>query len=284
MTIYQAIREAMIRLKDAKIEDSSLKAKLLMEFVLNQPRQYIVVNDIKELTINEEIKYKEYIDKILEGYPIEYITNDKEFMKLNFFVNESVLIPRQDTEILVEETIKLAHENKFTDILDLCTGSGAIAVSLAKYIQNSIITAVDISLDALEVAKKNANKNKVCNRINFIKSDMFLQLQEQEFDMIVSNPPYIKREVIEGLSEEVKKEPHIALDGGEDGLDFYRNIINNSNKYLKEAGYLCLEIGFDQKNDILKILIASDKFEDIYVKKDLYGNDRVIIAKLKVKV
>ena len=165
--------------------------------------------------------------------------------------------------------------------MDLCTGSGAIAVSLAKYIANSEITAVDISQDALNVAKKNAISNDVENQITFISSDMFTNLQEDKFDIIVSNPPYIKKDVIKKLEEQVKREPYIALDGGVDGLEFYRKIINEGYQYLKYKGYLCLEIGFDQKDDVIKLMKEQDRFENIYSKKDLYDNDRIIIARLK---
>ena len=159
------------------------------------------------------------------GVPIEHITHQKEFMKLNFFVDNNVLIPRQDTEILVEEVIKIAKKIKAKNILDLCTGSGAIGISLAKYLPETKIVATDISNDALNIAKKNAVINNVQNQMIFINSDLFRNLETQKFDIIVSNPPYIKTNVIEKLDIQVKNEPNIALDGGEDGLDFYRKII-----------------------------------------------------------
>ena len=162
----------------------------------------------------------------------------QEFMKMNFYVDENVLIPRSDTEILVEEVINISKKINAKKILDLCTGSGAIAISLAKYIENSEITAVDISKKALEIARTNAKNNDVENQITFVESDLFKNLKEDKYDVIVSNPPYIKREVIKKLNKDVQKEPIIALDGGYDGLDFYRKIINESEKYLKFNGYL----------------------------------------------
>lgn len=143
-------------------------------------------------------------------------------MKLSFYVNENVLIPRQDTEVLVEEVISIAKRINAKKILDLCTGSGSIAVSIAKYIENSQITAVDISKEALMVAKKNAKNNNVENQITFVKSDLFNKLGKEKYDIIVSNPPYIKKDVIKKLSKDVQNEPIIALDGGKDGLVFYK--------------------------------------------------------------
>lgn len=280
MTISEAIRKGMIELKNGNIECPNLKSRLLIQFILNQTRQYIIVNDQKEINKQLEKQFFEAIQNIREGIPLEHITHQKEFMKLNFFVDENVLIPRQDTEILVEEVIKIANNENLKKILDLCTGSGAIAVSLAKYIPKSEITAIDISNSALKIAKKNSITNEVQNQITFINSDLFGNLNNQKFDIIVSNPPYIKKDIIKTLDKEVKNEPYIALDGGYDGLDFYRKIINKSYNYLKYGGYLCLEIGFDQKLDVIELLENEEKFTNIYCKKDLCGLDRIIVAKL----
>ena len=281
MTIVEAIKKGMIDLKNANVESPKLKARLLMQFVLNKPRQYVIVNDMENIEESVSNKYFDGIKKIKNGIPLEHITHQKEFMKLNFFVNENVLIPRQDTEILVEEVIKIAQKTHSKKILDLCTGSGAIAVSLAKYLPESEITAIDISKEALNIAKKNAANNEVDKQITFINSDMFDNLKDKKFDMIVSNPPYIKQSVIEELDNEVKKEPYIALNGGEDGLDFYKKIIKESFQYLKYQGYLCLEIGFDQKIDVIELIENEEKFDNTYSKKDLYGMDRIVITQLK---
>ncbi len=281
MTIMESMKKGMIELKNSNIESPKLKSRLLMQFILNKTRQYVIVNDMKELNLNEERRYFEAISKMRKGIPLEHITHQKEFMKLNFFVNENVLIPRQDTEILVEEVIKIAQKTNAKKILDLCTGSGAIAISLAKYLPESEITAIDISNDALKIAKKNAINNHVENQITFINSDMFTNLNKEKFDIIVSNPPYIRREVIEQLDEQVKNEPYIALDGGEDGLYFYRKIIKESYEYLKYNGYICLEIGFDQKIDVIELIENEEKFDNTYSKKDLYGMDRIIITRMK---
>ena len=281
MTISEVIRKGMIELKNENIEEPKLKARLLMQYVLDKPRQYVIVNDMENLNKEQEKKYFTAIKKMKHGVPLEHITHQKEFMKMNFYVDENVLIPRQDTEVLVEETIKIAKLLKAKKILDLCTGSGAIAVSLAKYLTDVSVTAIDISDEALKVAKKNAIKNRVEDRITFINSNMFENLNEEKFDIIVSNPPYIKRKVIEELDEEVKNEPYIALDGGEDGLDFYRTIIKQADEYLKFRGCICLEIGYDQKIDVIEIIENEGKYENTYSKQDLYGNDRIVVTQLK---
>ena len=280
MNIKETMKKGMIDLKINGIEEPKLKARLLMQFILNKPRQYLLVYDNEPLTLRQEVDYFKAIKKIINGVPLQHITHMQEFMKMNFYVNEDVLIPRPDTEILVEEVINIAKRINAKKILDMCTGSGAIAVSLAKYIEDNEITAVDISKKALNVAKKNAKNNEVENQITFIESNLFEKVKTEKYDMIVSNPPYIKKEVMKTLDREVQKEPSIALDGGYDGLDFYRKIINKSDEYLKFNGYLCFEIGYDQKIDVIELIENEEKYIDTYSKKDLYGNDRIIIAKL----
>lgn len=281
MTIEEAIKKGMLELKNSNIESPKLKSRLLMQFMLNKPRQYVIVNDRKEISLNEKRRYFDAIAKMRRGIPLEYITNQREFMKLNFFVNENVLVPRQDTEVLVEEVIGISQRTNAMKILDLCTGSGAIAVSIAKYIPESKVTAVDISNEALKVAKKNAINNCVESQITFVKSDMFMNLNCDRFDIIVSNPPYIRTDVIGMLDKDVKNEPFIALNGGEDGLYFYKKIVKESFEYLKYRGFLCLEIGYDQKIDVIELIENEEKFQNTYSKKDLYGNDRVIVTQLK---
>ena len=262
---------------------------------------------------DNETQYLEYINQIINGKPLQYITHEQEFMGFKFYVDENVLIPRPDTEILVEEVIKYCNElrnnesedketnkdykeniekepiinkedkniNKKTiKILDLCTGSGAIAVSLAKYIKNVHICAVDISSKALEIAKKNAELNGVKNNIEFIESNLFDKIKERKFDIIVSNPPYIETETIKTLSKDVQSEPKIALDGGKDGLDFYRKIADSGSKYLNRQGYICLEIGYNQRIAVRQILENKKRYVNINCIKDLCGNDRVITAQI----
>ena len=278
MTIKQAITKGMIMLKSNNVESPKLKARLLLQYVLDKPRQYIIVYDNKEFDKQQQWQYFVNIEKLTKGIPLQHITHRQEFMKMDFFVDENVLIPRSDTEILVEEVIKIAQKYNSPRILDLCTGSGAIAISLKKFVPNADITAVDISEKALEIAQKNAEKLEA--KINFVKSDLFDKLDNKKFDIIVSNPPYIRKDEIKKLSEEVQKEPKIALDGGEDGLDFYRIIAEQAINYLKTGSFLCFEIGYNQKNDVIKIIEDEQNYKNTYCKKDLYGNDRIIITQV----
>ena len=281
MLISEAMEKGRIELKSNNIELPKLKSRLLMQYVLGQNRQYVIVHDDEKLEKNMEEKYFANIKKIKEGTPIEHITHQKEFMKLNFYVDSDVLIPRQDTEILVEEVIDIARQINAKRILDLCTGSGAIAVSLAKYLPNVEVTASDISKNALEIANKNAIANEVKDRVNFIQSDLFENIIPEKYDIIVSNPPYIKRKEIKKLDAQVKKEPNIALDGGTDGLDFYRSIINDAYLYLKYGGYLCFEIGFDQRKEVQNLIEQnSEYYKHTYSKKDLYDKDRIVVTRL----
>ena len=280
MTIKETLRKGMIQLKTENVTEPNLKARLIMQYILNKPRQYLIIYDNQVLTLRQEVNYFKAIKRLINGEPIQHITHQQEFMKLNFFVNEDVLIPRPDTEILVEEVIKIARKINAKKILDMCTGSGAIAVSLAKYLDNVEITAVDISEKSLDVAKTNAKNNEIENKITFIESNLFENIVNEKYDIIVSNPPSIRKDVIKTLTKEVQKEPKIALDGGYDGLDFYRKITHQSEEYLKFNGYLCFEIGYDQKKDVIKIINDEKKFTGTYSKKDLCDNDRIIVTRL----
>lgn len=281
MKISEALLEATKILEENNIIDSKQKARRLLAYSLNKSKEYLMVHEDEE--INEKLYnlFFEKINRLKENEPIQYILENQEFMGFDFYVDKNVLIPQPDTENLVEEVIQIAnsfdrYEIKAPKILDLCTGSGAIAISLAKLIPNAIVYASDISKDALKIAEENSIKN--CANVLFLQSDLFKQIfKDYRFEIIVSNPPYIKSEVISNLSKEVQKEPHLALDGGNDGLDFYREIAKESKKYLKEDGYLALEIGYDQRLDVEKIL-EENNFKNIYSRKDLSGNDRVVVA------
>lgn len=255
-------------------------SKMLLKSVLNVETTYLIINSEKEITKEIENKYKKGINDLKSGKPLQYITNKQEFMGLDFYVDENVLIPQPDTEILVEEVLKKIEKlNGKTNVLDICTGSGAIGVSIAKNATNVNVTMSDISENALKVAQKNAKINEVLDKCKFIKSNMFENIKEK-YDVIVSNPPYIKSKIIKTLEKEVQNEPLIALDGGEDGLDFYKIIIQTAYKHLKENGILALEIGYDQKEEVINLIEESNKYINIYCKKDLAGNDRIIICNL----
>ena len=287
MTIKEALTKGMIMLKGSNIESPKLKARLLLQYIIKKPRQYLVIYDNEEIEKKEQWEYFVNIEKLTNGVPLQHITHTQEFMKMDFYVDENVLVPRPDTEILVEEVIKIANKIQNPKILDLCTGSGAIAISLAKSIPNAEVFAIDISNKALEIARKNA-KNLEAN-VKFIKSNLFSKLKKnkleenkvEKFDIIVSNPPYIKKTDINYLSKEVQKEPEIALDGGIDGLDFYRKITKQAIDFLKLGSYLCFEIGYDQKEEVENIIKKYEHYSNTYCKKDLCGNDRVIVTQVR---
>lgn len=280
MNIRDAIVEYSKQL-DIISDTPRLDVEILLQKALGGvDRLYIHLNLSKELEIEQEEIFLRFIEERLKGRPIAYIVNNREFMGLDFYVKEGVLIPRPDTEILVEEIIELCKGKDDLDILDIGTGSGAITVSLAKYIEKSRLTSLDISEIALEIAKKNAKSNGVIDKINFIKSDLFQQIvgTNLKFDIIVSNPPYIRKRDIDELHTQVKDyEPYNALEGGIDGLDFYRNITEQSKNYLKLGGILAYEVGHDQAEEVVKIM-QNNGYNKIYIKKDLQGIDRVVIG------
>ena len=279
MNIKQALEEAKNILKSNNFEDSNIIAKELLSYVLKKDKVYLTINSDTALTDTEYAEFTKYIEQIIDGKPLQYITQKQEFMGMEFFVNEDVLIPQPDTEILVETVLDICkrYSNQSLRILDLCTGSGAIAISLSK-ILNTQVFASDVSTKALEVAEKNNVLNN--SKVEFIESNLFEQINGEKFDIIVSNPPYIKNEEIKLLSKQVQNEPYIALAGGEDGLDFYRKIIDEAYKHINKNGYLCLEIGYDQKEDLIKLIKQNENYEYENSIKDLSNNDRCIIAKI----
>lgn len=221
--------------------------------------------------------------KTIEPFtPLQYIIGKEKFFGLDFLVNEDVFIPRPETEVLVETTLEIVkgtrHETQDTRILDLCTGSGCIAIALTKNALNCKILASDVSDKALEIAKENAILNGVYDKGSFIKSDLFKNI-DGKFDIIVSNPPYIARAEFESIQKEVLREPRLALDGGEDGLSFYRRIFDEAPLYLKRGGYCMVEIGYGQREAVREIMERQGNFKVIDVRKDQYGIDRVITAK-----
>lgn len=275
MILKDAFTEGIRKLKLSNIDAPVITAGAILCHVLGCENTYLYTHDDYVLSKDEYERYCDALNRRIKGEPLQYITGCQEFMSLNFAVDPSVLIPRQDTEILVEYIIEFARQKEKVSILDIGTGSGCIAISLAYYIKNSRVLGVDISKGALEIARKNAHNCGVDERIAFIESNLFKNISPQKFDIIVSNPPYIPNEVIDTLDRQVKDfEPKIALDGGEDGLDFYRKIVKQSVAFLKPKGLLAFEVGFDQAQDVVKIMESS--FKDIKVKKDLAGIERVV--------
>ena len=287
MSIKQELINAIKILKENNIEEPRLKARMILANILKQPKEYLLIHEEEELSLNDIKRYEEEIKKLASNVPIQYIINKQEFMELNFYVDENVLIPQPDTEILVEEVINMCRNincsepEKTIKVLDLCTGSGAIGVSIAKNIKKCEITLSDISCDALKIAQKNSAEvtgDTQNNKIKIIQSDLFEKIEEK-FDIIVSNPPYIETKTIQTLDKEVQMEPRIALDGGEDGLDLYRRIIKEAYKYLYNNGILALEIGYNQKDRVINLLKESNMYKEIYSKKDLSNIDRIIVCR-----
>ncbi|QUH24984.1 peptide chain release factor N(5)-glutamine methyltransferase [Serpentinicella alkaliphila] len=288
MNISQLLKEAREQFEKLQLPTPQLDAEVLLCYFLNKDRSYVHIYPEKEISREICRKFWEAVDKRKNRMPIQYIVNYQQFMGLDFYVDERVLIPRGDTEILVEEVIEIYNKekaNEEVDILDIGTGSGAITISLAKYINKAQVYSVDISEKALEIAKINALNNGVSDRIEFLLGSMFEPLNnkglEKSFDYIVSNPPYIPSKDVLELDEQVKSyEPKLALDGGEDGLDFYRSIIETAPNYLKNGAWLIFEIGYNQGQDLVNLMREKD-FSDISVIKDLAGLDRVVKGKYK---
>ncbi len=273
MVIKEVRRQAIQKLKLANVCDTpALDVAVLMKHVWNTDEIGLVLMNEKPA---EERLVKEFLfllDRRMAGEPIAYLCGEKEFMSCRFFVNSGVLIPRGDTECVVESAASLL-KTKEPAILDIGTGSGCIAISLAKMFPRAKVYAVDLSEQALECAKKNADENKVC--ISFRKMDILTEEPEEMFDLIISNPPYIRTDVIKGLEKDVKDfEPISALDGGEDGLIFYKRIIPLASKHLKKGGILVFEIGFDQGNEVCTLIKQDKSFVAPNIIHDLAGRDR----------
>ncbi|MDE5965597.1 MAG: peptide chain release factor N(5)-glutamine methyltransferase [Lachnospiraceae bacterium] len=283
MNVQDLLSYGKARLLEAGIENGANEAEYFLCHLLQVNRTWIFLHSDAAVSAENESQYRMWISKRCTHYPMQYILGEQPFMEFCFYVNEHVLIPRQDTEILVEQAMKRLKPHMH--ILDLCCGSGCIGLSLAK-LSGACVTLADISEKAIEVAGKNAERLGLTvedgenekNSVRFVVSDIFERIEGQ-YDMIVSNPPYIRSDVIPTLMEEVRDfEPALALDGGGDGLDFYRRIVKEAGSYLNEDGYICFEIGYDQGNDLRQILVAA-RYGDIEIVKDLAGLDRVVLAR-----
>ena len=277
MNYTEAFLLGMQRLKEAQLEEAQLDARLLLEEICGTDHNTLLCHGDREVSEKEEEQYRKTIEQRAQHVPLQHILGYQDFMGLRFHVNEHVLIPRQDTEILVEEAMRYLHDGM--RILDLCTGSGCILLSLLHYSNDCEGTGVDISKEALQVAALNAELLGI--KADFLKSDLYEKVTGK-FDLLVSNPPYIERKVIPTLMEEVREyDPYIALDGGEDGLDFYRRIIGGAQDYLKRGGQILMEIGSGQAQAVSELLREAG-FKEIDVCRDFAGLDRVVSGRLPI--
>lgn len=283
MTLNEMRREGVGSLEGAGINEASVDALILLEQVFGITYDSILIRGNEQVDDDKAEIYRKLISRRCAHVPLQYISGHQEFMGLDFTVNDDVLIPRQDTECLVEEA--LTEINDGMKVLDLCTGSGCVIISIAAYKNDLDAVGTDISGEALEIAERNAGLNK--QKVRFCRGDLYESLHnigeyETKFDAIVSNPPYIRSDVIPTLMEEVREhEPLKALDGGSDGLDFYRRIIEGARHHLTPGGCILFEIGYDQAEAVTE-LFESRGYRDIETVKDYSGNDRVVKARLPI--
>lgn len=284
MNLKEALQVGTECLGQAGIADAPVDARLLLEWVTGISVAEYALDPFRAMTKDQEAVYRDAIEKRRQRIPLQHITGEQEFMGLTFYVNSSVLIPRQDTELLAEEALRRIRPGM--QVLDLCTGSGCIIISLERLAEKRKIsnetnsfTGSDVSFEAIQTASENGRFHGA--KVSFVVSDLFEKL-EGKYDMIVTNPPYIRTDVIAELEEEVRYyDPILALDGKEDGLYFYRRIICQAKEHLNDGGWLLFEIGYDQREAVISLMEASD-YKEISALKDLTGLDRVIIGRYYV--
>lgn len=275
MKISDILKNTAVRLKRADIDTANLDARLLLCEYLQKDKLYLIVNVNEEIYVDDS--FEQLVSRREKHEPMQYILGRAEFYGLNFKVNKNVLIPRPDTEILVEKVIEFVGDNPYT-VLDIGTGSGCIPITVAVNCKNVKAYTVDVSEYATNVAKGNASLNRVEERVSFLNMDILKEFPDIEVDCIVSNPPYIEDDVIPTLMSDVRNfEPYIALSGGADGLVFYRRIAEEGYKILKEGGLIAFEVGHNQAQDVADIL-KNNGFSDIEITKDLAGIGRVVTA------
>ena len=297
LTVKEITSMGAAQLTECGIADAKRDSNTLYCFLVGIPESKMLTE--YQYTLQDILceRYFELIDRRASGEPLQYIVGNTAFMGLPFKVNPSVLIPRQDTETLVEDAISIISkgelrnevfglERRSWEVLDLCTGSGAIGISIAKLLPKTNVTMSDISNEALSVAKENAALNSVNKNVKFVSGNLLEpfhgRLGPKKFDLIISNPPYIPSSVIATLQKEIREhEPMIALDGGDDGLDCYRKLAEEVPKHLKKGGILLMEIGHDQRDAVTKLLEDNGSFVTVRCYKDLAGKDRIIFAKAR---
>jgi len=274
MTILEAVRLGEQTL--AQVPDSRIDAELLLGGVMGMKRLALCLNPARELTDAQEKNYLSALRLRAGRRPLQYILGTQCFYGCELRVDESVLIPRPETETLCERTLTCMEGFRLPKVADVCTGSGAIAVAVKKNRPDAEVWATELSEEALRVARENARRNAA--EIRFLQGDLLSPLQTQRFDIIVSNPPYIKTAELSTLQPEVRREPRMALDGGEDGLRFYRRLAKEAPEYLKRGGRILLELGDGQAGAVTAIFAGTRQFDAICVHKDLFGKQRVLEA------
>ena len=275
MKIADALRRAAEFLKENA--DARRDAALLLGFVLNRERAFLIANDDRDLSDEEIERFFELIERRASGEPIQYITGRQEFFGLEFEVNENVLIPRPETEILVEAAIEILREKENPYFCDVGTGSGCIPISILANLENAKAVAVDISSGALAIARKNAEKHQVAERIEFYESDIFAVFENQKFDLIVSNPPYVPNKDLPDLPREVREhEPHAALFGGDVGTEIITQLLTEAPKFLIENSYLMFEIGFAQ-GEAVRAMVDPNVWQLREILPDLQGIPRIVV-------
>lgn len=271
MTVAQAYRQGAQRLTNAGASDARVNAGWLLSALTGEMRLSLPICT-REMDEETRARYEAGVERMAQGEPLQYVLGTQEFMGCDFHVDARVLIPREDTAALVACAAERVGEDALR-VLDIGTGSGAIAIMVKRLCKNALVTAVDISRDALEVAQENARR--LGADVRFVRSDLFGALAGERFDVIVSNPPYIRTEDVKTLQREVRAEPHNALDGGADGLDFYRRIIAAAGDFLAPGGMLCFEVGYDQAQDV-RARMDEQGFSHTGTRTDLNGIDRVV--------
>ncbi len=289
MTVLEVLTGSTHYLRDHQIENPRLNAELLLSFALGLRREGLYLRLRSPIQKEEKEAFDRLIERRVSGEPLQYILGHQEFWTIDFRVDPRVLIPRPETELLVESTLSILSETSFKrcpSVLEIGTGSGAVAISLAKEVENIFLVATDISREALTLAKENAKSSNVLDQIKFVNGDLFdpfrLLKEKEPFDLILSNPPYIACFEIEGLAKEIKDyEPTIALNGGEDGLTFYRKIVSHAPFYLKKGGWLLLEVGQAQGEKVSEVIEQGETFLAPQRLRDLSGIERVVKAQRK---